>query len=169
MKLYWFLVEWIADSLLAFSLVLNAAVVFDLFSAGMPSHLDIRLLLIPVELICGYSYTDRFVQKWRKRKLRKSVLMQDAIAFVSQQPGQTRRRATELVLSLCENLPPESREPILRGICNCSMPSISEINEYKNCIGDVRCINNARSPYLRCAIAPTRESCEGCQHYTKRQ
>ncbi|HEY9849999.1 MAG TPA: DUF6464 family protein [Leptolyngbyaceae cyanobacterium] len=33
-------------------------------------------------------------------------------------------------------------------------------------IGDTTCKFNARSPYLRCAIAPS-GPCEGCRHYQK--
>lgn len=33
-------------------------------------------------------------------------------------------------------------------------------------IGDITCLNNARSPYLRCAIKPGGE-CKGCSHYEK--
>ncbi|MGL6342041.1 MAG: DUF6464 family protein [Waterburya sp.] len=34
-------------------------------------------------------------------------------------------------------------------------------------IGDTTCINNANSPYLRCAINPS-GPCEGCVHYEER-
>nr|WP_292796642.1 DUF6464 family protein [Nostoc sp. NMS7] len=120
--------------------------------------------------MCGYFYADKVVQKRKKRKLRKSALVQAAIAFIAHQPGQTRHKATALVLSLCENLPPESYEPMLRGIASCSITSISEqilLIQSKNFIGDLTCENNARSPYLRCAIRPERETCEGCQYYSK--
>ncbi|MBE9047771.1 hypothetical protein IQ255_25810 [Pleurocapsales cyanobacterium LEGE 10410] len=33
-------------------------------------------------------------------------------------------------------------------------------------IGDTTCINNARSPYIRCAINPE-GPCDGCVHYQK--
>ena len=33
-------------------------------------------------------------------------------------------------------------------------------------IGDTTCINNARSPYIRCAINPD-GPCDECQHYEK--
>ena len=35
-------------------------------------------------------------------------------------------------------------------------------------IGDNTCVNNARSPYIRCAINPE-GPCDDCQHYEKRQ
>ena len=35
-------------------------------------------------------------------------------------------------------------------------------------IGDTTCINNARSPYIRCAINPE-GPCDGCIHYEKKQ
>ena len=34
-------------------------------------------------------------------------------------------------------------------------------------IGDTSCANNARSPYIRCAINPC-GPCEDCRHYEKR-
>lgn len=34
-------------------------------------------------------------------------------------------------------------------------------------IGDTSCINNAHSPYIRCAINPD-GPCDGCKHYEKR-
>lgn len=34
-------------------------------------------------------------------------------------------------------------------------------------IGDTTCVNNARSPYIRCAINPS-GPCEDCSHYEKR-
>ena len=34
-------------------------------------------------------------------------------------------------------------------------------------IGDTTCINNARSPHIRCAINPS-GPCEECSHYDKR-
>ena len=34
-------------------------------------------------------------------------------------------------------------------------------------IGDISCLYNAQSPYLRCAINPS-GSCEDCPHYEKR-
>ncbi len=34
-------------------------------------------------------------------------------------------------------------------------------------IGDITCRNNAKSPYLRCAINPS-GPCEECSHYEKR-
>ncbi|MGL5939648.1 MAG: DUF6464 family protein [Waterburya sp.] len=34
-------------------------------------------------------------------------------------------------------------------------------------IGDTTCINNANSPYLRCAVNPS-GPCEGCVHYEQR-
>lgn len=34
-------------------------------------------------------------------------------------------------------------------------------------IGDTTCINNAQSPYIRCAINPE-GPCDGCSHYEKR-
>ena len=33
-------------------------------------------------------------------------------------------------------------------------------------IGDTTCVNNAHSPYIRCAIAPE-GPCEGCVHYER--
>ena len=35
-------------------------------------------------------------------------------------------------------------------------------------IGDTTCVNNARSPYIRCAINPE-GPCDECQHYEKHQ
>jgi len=35
-------------------------------------------------------------------------------------------------------------------------------------IGDTTCINNAQSPYIRCAINPN-GPCEECSHYEKRR
>ena len=34
-------------------------------------------------------------------------------------------------------------------------------------IGDTSCINNAQSPYIRCAVNPE-GPCDGCTHYEKR-
>ena len=34
-------------------------------------------------------------------------------------------------------------------------------------IGDTSCINNARSPYIRCAINPD-GPCDACRHYEKK-
>ncbi|MEB3310332.1 MAG: DUF6464 family protein [Snowella sp.] len=38
---------------------------------------------------------------------------------------------------------------------------------YQDAIGDISCRNNAKSPYLRCAINPS-GPCEDCSHYEKR-
>ena len=35
-------------------------------------------------------------------------------------------------------------------------------------IGDTTCVNNAHSPYIRCAINPD-GPCDGCVHYEKHQ
>ncbi len=35
-------------------------------------------------------------------------------------------------------------------------------------IGDTTCVNNAKSPYIRCAINPD-GPCDECQHYEKHQ
>lgn len=37
---------------------------------------------------------------------------------------------------------------------------------YDDFIGDITCRNNAKSPYLRCAINPS-GPCEECSHYEK--
>lgn len=43
-----------------------------------------------------------------------------------------------------------------RGSCSAITPNLT--------IGDTTCLYNARSPFLRCAIAPS-GSCENCQDY----
>jgi hypothetical protein len=51
--------------------------------------------------------------------------------------------------------------------------SSSSLNDYrrrpvtKYFIGDTTCINNANSPYIRCAVNPD-GPCEGCVHYEHR-
>jgi hypothetical protein len=34
-------------------------------------------------------------------------------------------------------------------------------------IGDISCANNARSPYLRCAVNPKAEDCATCQKHSR--
>lgn len=45
-----------------------------------------------------------------------------------------------------------------------SSAEIAEVFKANQSIGDMTCRNNARSPYLRCAINPN-GLCDGCEYY----
>ena len=131
MKLNW-LLDWIVDSAIAFSLVVNVINIYDLFSAHDPFHFNMGFLLIPVELMTGYVYSDRLAEKWRSRNLRKNSLIQDAIAVLSEHPTYTADGAESLILSLCRNLPPEVHEPVLRDIASRSRQKhVNKLHYYK--------------------------------------
>ena len=167
MKPNW-LLDWIVDSAIAFSLVFNVINIFNLISANDSIYLGLALFIVPAELMTGYTFTHRMRRKWKNKRTLKSPLVQDAIASLSSRPSYTPETAKSLILSLCRNLPPSICEPILISIVSSPVQSIAEqaaLPQGKTSIGDITCINNARSPYLRCAIAPAIESCELCKDY----
>ena len=45
--------------------------------------------------------------------------------------------------------------------------SFDSLERYGDYIGDISCRNNAKSPYLRCAINPS-GPCEDCPNYEER-
>ena len=79
---------------------------------------------------------------------------------------QTRLRRAQFITT---NYHPERSLDRIDGYNHDTYPLYSDRRRpvTKYFIGDTSCINNAQSPYIRCAINPE-GPCEECSHYQKR-